>query len=53
MIYWLLYLAIDGEFLSEPHPFHFAYKETCEQVGKDLVQKYKYEKYRCVKEVRE
>lgn len=51
MIFWILFLAIDGEFVKE-HPYHFAYKETCREVGEDLVKNYKYEKYKCIKEVR-
>ena len=51
MTFWLLYLAIDGEFVVD-YPYHFAFKETCEQVGKAMVKDYKYEKFRCVKEVR-
>lgn len=50
MIIWLLYLAIDGEFVKQ-HPYHFYYKETCVEVGKDLVENYMYENFRCVKEV--
>lgn len=53
MTFWLLYLAIDGQFSHEPYAFHFAFKETCDIVGKEFVQNYGFEAYRCVKEVRD
>lgn len=49
MIFWLLYLSIDGQFTTE-YPFHFAFRETCVKVGSDMVKNYKYEAYRCVQE---
>lgn len=49
MLIWILYLVIEGNFTTE-HPYHFAFKDSCEKVGKDLVQKYKYENFRCVQE---
>ena len=49
MVIWILYLILEGN-VSTEHPYHFALKDTCEKVGKDLVVKYKYEKFRCVKE---
>lgn len=52
MIFWILYLSIDGDFTKQ-HPFHFFEKGNCEIVGTDLVKRYKYEKFRCVKEVYE
>lgn len=52
MTFWILYLAIDGQFNID-YPFHFAFRETCDKIGKVMVKEYKYEKYRCVKEVRE
>lgn len=51
MTFWLLYLALDGDFTAYEYPFHFAYKETCTEVGKAFVRDYGYENYRCVKEV--
>lgn len=48
MIFFILYLAIDGDY-STQHPYHFATSETCVQVGKTML-KYGYENYRCVKE---
>lgn len=53
MTFWLLYLALDGQFLPDPHIYHFAYKENCAKVGEEFVKKYKYEKYKCVMEKRE
>jgi hypothetical protein len=52
MIFWLLYFSVDGQFTIE-HPYHFAEKENCIKVGKEMVQLLKYEACRCVKEVRE
>lgn len=52
MIFWILYLSIDGQFNID-YPYHFAFRENCDRVGKSMVKDYKYEAYRCVKEVRE
>jgi hypothetical protein len=49
MIIWILYLVIESNTTME-HPYHFAFKETCEKMGKELVKSYKYEKFRCVQE---
>jgi hypothetical protein len=45
---WILYFAMDGQFLIE-HPFPFTTKEECVKIGKELVVQY--EAYRCVKEL--
>lgn len=45
----ILYLLIEGH--SIDHPYHFAFKDTCDKVGKTMVKDYKYEGYRCVKEI--
>jgi hypothetical protein len=45
---WILYLVIENNSTID-HPYHFAFKENCEKVGKDLVKKYKYDNFRCVK----
>lgn len=52
MTFWILYLAIDGQFNID-YPYHFAFRETCNVVGEKMVKDYKYEKYRCVKQVYE
>ena len=53
MTFWLLYLAIDGDFTAESYPYHFSEKATCVKLGEEFVRKYKFEKYRCIKDERE
>lgn len=48
MTVWILYLLIEGH--SIDYPYHFAFKDTCGQVGQSMVKEYKYESYRCVQE---
>jgi hypothetical protein len=50
MIFWILYFSIDGQFTLD-YPYHFAYRETCATIGEKVVKEYKYEAFRCVKEV--
>lgn len=52
MTFWLLYFAIDGQFVID-YPYHFSHKETCDKIGREITKTLKYEGYRCVKEVRE
>lgn len=52
MTFWLLYIIIDGQ-LTQDYPFHFAYKETCDKIGRQIVKDYKYEGWKCVQEKRE
>jgi hypothetical protein len=52
MIFWLLYVMIDGQPVQD-YPFHFAFKQNCDIVGKSLVKDFKYEGYKCIQEVRE
>lgn len=52
MIFWLLYLCIDGDCTID-YPYHFAQRETCVNIGKSMVKDYKYEAFRCVQEKRE
>lgn len=53
MIFWILWLSIEDKQFHVDYPYHFAYRETCIKAGEIMVKKYKYEAYRCVKEIRE
>ena len=51
MTIWILYLLIDGHYTD--YPYYFAFRDTCGQVGDSMVKQYKYNDYRCVKEIHE
>lgn len=52
MIYWILWLAVDSEF-NRDYPYHFSMRNTCESLGKTMVNSYKFKEYKCIKEIRE
>lgn len=49
MIFWVLYLSINGANFKVKHPYSFAYKNTCEIIGNKMVKEFHYKKYKCVK----
>lgn len=50
MTFWILYITLNGK-VEIKHPYHFAFKETCDTVGESLIKDYKYREYRCTKKV--
>lgn len=46
MTFWFLFLTLStGE--VKQHPYHFAFKVSCNEMGQVLKRKYNYKKWEC------